>query len=365
MNILSKVLIVSLLFLLWLLFSHWIYSPCYQCKQIEQRVPLLFKWNQPVGITNAKFADLKNDLVTKCATGEALEITGYYFADETNNSEFANLGLARAQAVQSMLLPEIAENSIRLNAVEAVLPADKNKKPQQQLFEAIEFNCKKGIPLYSNWTVGTANQGAGFKTYYADILAQRNEGQQLEIVGLYYEDEKNNTNFANLGLARANAVKEIFLADVAEEQIILTSRKISETAAARTEDFLSAEVNWRAGARTLEKLEDRVVIRFPFNSVKKDFDPAVDAYLKELAEELKNSGDKVELTGHTDNVGGTAANEKLAMRRAKMIRDVLRKQGVKRSQIITRSEGENAPVASNETEEGRHENRRTEVKVIR
>ncbi|MFK7933393.1 MAG: OmpA family protein [Saprospiraceae bacterium] len=359
-----KVLLVSLLLLLWLLFSHWIYSPCYQCNQIENRAPLLFEWNKAAGITNAQFADLKTKLTSQCADGEVLEITGYYFTEEKNDSEFANLGLARAAALKTLLAPELAAEQIVLNGRAANMPADANKNPQKQLFEGAEFICKKSIPLYSNWTNGTALKGAGFAAYYADILAKRQAGEQLEIIGLYYAEEENNTDFENLGLARANAVKELFLADVPSDQIVLTSREIGETDEVRTNDFLSAAISWRKGSRTLERLDDRVVIRFPFNSVKKDFDPVVDEYLAQLAEQLKTSGQKVELTGHTDNVGGAEANEKLALRRAKMIRDVLRKKGVNRNQIITLSQGENAPVASNNTEEGRHENRRTEVKIL-
>lgn len=359
-----KVLIVAILTLLWFLFSHWMYAPCYHCNQMVDRGPLLFEWNNADGITNEKFAAYKQDLISKCAEGEVLEITGFYFPTEKNTSTFADLGLARANDIKELLAPEIAADQMVLQSEEATMPADANKNPQEAVFEAAEFNCKKGIPLYSNWTRGEALQGAGFEAYYADILANRNDNEQLEIVGLYYEDEENTTDFDNLGLARANRVKELFLQDVPEDQIFLTSRKITETDGVRENDFLSANVSWREGARVLEKLDDRVVIRFPFNSVKKDFDPAVDTYLVQLAEKLKKEGGKVELTGHTDNIGGASANETLGMRRAKMIRDVLRRKGVKRSQIITLSKGETDPVASNDTEDGRHENRRTEVRMI-
>lgn len=359
-----KVLIVAILTLLWFLFSHWMYSPCYHCNQIADRGPLLFEWNNADGITNEKFAAYKQELVGKCAEGEVLEITGFYFPEEKNSSAFADLGLARANDIKELLMPEIEAEQIVLSSELAVMPQDDDKNPQNAVFEAAEFNCKKRIPLYSNWKNGVALQGAGFASYYADIIANRNDDEQLEIVGLYYEGEENITEFANLGLARANQVKEMFLQDIPEEQIVLTSRKISETDGVRENDFLSANVSWRKGARTLEELDDRVVIRFPFNSVKKDFDPAVDTYLAKLAEKLKNEGGKVELTGHTDNIGGSAANEKLGLRRAKMIRDVLRRKGVKRKQIITLSKGETDPVASNDTEDGRHENRRTEVRVI-
>ena len=85
--------------------------------------------------------------------------------------------------------------------------------------------------------------------------------------------------------------------------------------------------------------------------------------MEKLATQLKESGQTVILTGHSDDKGEEESNYILAERRAKVIRDVLRKKGVARSQIITKSMGETQPTAPNDTDANRRLNRRVEVKL--
>jgi outer membrane protein OmpA-like peptidoglycan-associated protein len=69
----------------------------------------------------------------------------------------------------------------------------------------------------------------------------------------------------------------------------------------------------------------------------------------------------VEVGGHTDSVGSDAYNQKLSERRAKAVRDYLVREGIDASRITTRGYGKSRPVASNDTAEGRAQNRRAEV----
>jgi len=69
----------------------------------------------------------------------------------------------------------------------------------------------------------------------------------------------------------------------------------------------------------------------------------------------------VELYGYADNVGSQSYNKKLALKRAQIVKDYLIEQGVLASNIAIYSEGENSPVATNETSEGRRKNRRVEI----
>ena len=110
-------------------------------------------------------------------------------------------------------------------------------------------------------------------------------------------------------------------------------------------------------------IQDRVVIHFPYNSTRKEDNQAIDDYLSKLANQLNASGGSVTLTGHTDNVGDSKTNDAFAIRRAKNIRDILIQKGVKRSQITCNSFGERKPVATNDTPQGRYQNRRVEIKV--
>jgi len=74
---------------------------------------------------------------------------------------------------------------------------------------------------------------------------------------------------------------------------------------------------------------------------------------------------KIEIHGHTDNVGGARANRKLSTKRAKTIRDYLVFQGINPSRIVAyKGFGESKPIASNKTAAGRAKNRRTEFVIV-
>jgi len=68
---------------------------------------------------------------------------------------------------------------------------------------------------------------------------------------------------------------------------------------------------------------------------------------------------KVQIQGHTDNVGDPGANLDLSKRRAKRVADLLYELGISSTRLSHRGYGETKPVASNATEEGRAQNRRT------
>ena len=79
---------------------------------------------------------------------------------------------------------------------------------------------------------------------------------------------------------------------------------------------------------------------------------------------MKYPNSNIEVIGHTDNVGGAAYNQDLSQRRAVAVAEVLRNSGVPSGRIATYGRGEDAPVASNQTDYGRAQNRRVEI-IIR
>lgn len=78
----------------------------------------------------------------------------------------------------------------------------------------------------------------------------------------------------------------------------------------------------------------------------------------------ENPSLKVEIIGHTDNAGKDADNLTLSMNRAKSVTDYLVAGGIDKSRLTSRGYGASRPLATNDTEEGRALNRRTELKVI-
>ena len=79
---------------------------------------------------------------------------------------------------------------------------------------------------------------------------------------------------------------------------------------------------------------------------------------------LENPTIKVEISGHTDNVGGDDYNLNLSEQRAQSVVSHLQSLGIDASRMIAKGYGEILPLASNDTPEGRQENRRTEFKII-
>ncbi|WP_168708578.1 OmpA family protein [Hydrogenophaga sp. PAMC20947] len=70
---------------------------------------------------------------------------------------------------------------------------------------------------------------------------------------------------------------------------------------------------------------------------------------------------RLSVDGHTDNVGGTAANKQLSQGRANAIVEYLKRSGIEASRLKPQGFGAEAPIADNRTEEGRGKNRRVEL----
>ena len=100
-----------------------------------------------------------------------------------------------------------------------------------------------------------------------------------------------------------------------------------------------------------------------FDTGKADVKPESDAALQEVSKLLKGDPKlKVYVVGHTDNVGALAANMDLSKRRAAAVVQVLAtKYGIPAAQLASFGAGPYAPVASNDSEDGRTFNRRVEL----
>jgi len=89
------------------------------------------------------------------------------------------------------------------------------------------------------------------------------------------------------------------------------------------------------------------------------------AVLDELVAYLNRKDDeKIELGGHTDNVGTAASNMKLSQDRANTVRAYLLTKGIDPARVTAKGYGMSKPIASNATAAGKAQNRRTEVKIL-
>ena len=101
-----------------------------------------------------------------------------------------------------------------------------------------------------------------------------------------------------------------------------------------------------------------------FDSGKADLKPEGRAKLDQLASQRKEVNyDAISVTGHTDNIGAAAANQRLSERRAEAVKAHLASRGVDATKIRTSGRGLSAPVADNKTAQGRARNRRVDVEI--
>ncbi|MCR5028884.1 MAG: OmpA family protein [Fibrobacter sp.] len=84
---------------------------------------------------------------------------------------------------------------------------------------------------------------------------------------------------------------------------------------------------------------------------------------KTIAGLKKNAKAKVEIEGHTSSEGGEEYNQKLSEDRANSVRDYMIRKGISKDRVTAVGYGYSRPKASNDTEEGRKQNRRIEVRV--
>ena len=103
-------------------------------------------------------------------------------------------------------------------------------------------------------------------------------------------------------------------------------------------------------------------ILFDFNksTLKADAKRNLDKFAVEMADLPETD---ITILGHTDNVGTAEANQKVSDARAQTVSKYLQNKGIAASRIVAEGHSYNDPVASNDTEAGRAQNRRVEIYI--
>ncbi len=118
-----------------------------------------------------------------------------------------------------------------------------------------------------------------------------------------------------------------------------------------------AEPPAAAAARDCAKIVEGVAVRFDFGSATLSTEASV-ALDRAL---LCVGGGRYEVVGHADSVGDKALNQRLSEARADAVVAYLRSKGVDAARLAARGYGETKPIADNNTEEGRAQNRRVTI----
>lgn len=137
-------------------------------------------------------------------------------------------------------------------------------------------------------------------------------------------------------------------------------RKMDKQAKEISDTLPGAEVE-RVGEGIKVTLKENMV-NFGFDS--SNLTSSAKTNLDKLAQVLKNNPDtNINIYGYTDSKGSDAYNLSLSERRANAVKSYLVAKGISSSRIFAMGRGENDPVASNDTEAGRAENRRVEFAI--
>jgi outer membrane protein OmpA-like peptidoglycan-associated protein len=219
------------------------------------------------------------------------------------------------------------------------------------------------IPMF---TCGeSALPGLNYPSFRDSILKTGGQGDTMVITGVQYADEPE-----AVAIARAEAFRKILGNKMPNDRVRIATRKLETTCAeaavgggVRGVDLAWNKLKLSLQESAIIESENDVTLLFPFNSTEKDRDIKVETYLKSLIDKHKSTTARFNIVGHTDNVGSDEANEKLGLGRAQSIAKILTNGGIAADRITTASKGKSEPVASNDTDEGRQQNRRVVVSI--
>ncbi len=200
----------------------------------------------------------------------------------------------------------------------------------------------------------------------------------LQITGLYSPDETNTGALSNLGLARANNVKNVFTAAGVPASQISTNSLNSPSLTFPGDSLIGgiafsfSETTKADDQPTADKLtavekklrDHPFVLYFAPNQHAIDFTSEQRENMSDLIYYLDHKpGSGVEAVGHTDNVGRRSENITLSRERAEFVRDYLSKNGISAAQVSVDGKGQNHPIATNASAEGKAKNRRVVITV--
>lgn len=183
--------------------------------------------------------------------------------------------------------------------------------------------------------------------------------------------QKNTIQGAGIGAA-AGALAGLILGDDKKDVIIGTAagaiiggvvgNRLDRQEAALRESLTSKDTTIRnTGSELIVTLPEGITFDTDSTYVRESFRPEI----AKIAENLKEYSDTtVDVIGHTDSSGGEEYNQALSADRAYSVTNVLTEQGVDNGRIVSYGRGETSPVASNDYESGKAQNRRVEI-VIR
>ncbi|SOD90102.1 OmpA family protein [Spirosoma fluviale] len=195
----------------------------------------------------------------------------------------------------------------------------------------------------------------------------------LTVVGYHTPAENKLTLMPNLGLMRADEVRQYLLnAGVSEDQVQIQGQAsdllsfIKDSTSALSFSFQSIVINadWLARHQKYTDLFHPLQLYFPTGSTEYIVTPDNEQFVREAITYLyDHQTERLTITGHTDSTGTEAFNLKLSRLRAMVVRDKLIQQGASKRWLQVVAMGDKVPIAPNNLTEGREANRRVTLLV--
>jgi len=227
----------------------------------------------------------------------------------------------------------------------------------------LSASLKPGSALFE-WSSTEISSPSAFKSWLDSTVQSLGARDQVEIKGQFHADEDQPAEGADLGLLRANNVRELLGSAFPDDRIRIVSEPVPANLADVGKAIVGVVVRPLINNETIIELPDRIIINFPHASDDILENPQLNEYLDQLVQRLSQTSEKVHLVGHTDNTASVRRNNYLGMLRTDAVKNLLVSKGVSADRITTESMGESTPIATNNTAEGRKKNRRVELTII-
>ncbi|WP_271855267.1 OmpA family protein [Patiriisocius marinus] len=205
-----------------------------------------------------------------------------------------------------------------------------------------------------------------------------NVDKTIDIKGHYTSTETNNSAYPNLGLARANAVKNYMVSNGINSRQINTMSNLNDTlipdgtiykgpvtySFTTVTDDLAQKAADNLAAIKVRLNASPLTLYFNTGEASIDLTTEQRQIIADLSKYLdKVPSSKLSIVGHTDNTGSRATNIQLGQGRADFAKKYFINNGISEAKIETSSRGPDTPVTTNDTEIGRSKNRRTVVSL--
>ena len=246
-----------------------------------------------------------------------------------------------------------------LSACSAAPPRNESLETARAMVPQVEQSPRAGVAAMdisnARKSLDAANRLAEDKGKQADIEYEANNA----VTSAQIANEKILTAQANEQIANGTAQRQAVLLQARERESERSADQAS--ASAQRVDSLEAQL----ADLKVQKTERGLVLTLGdvlFDTGQATLKSGAYGTLDRLATALRDkSGRKVLIEGHTDNVGSDESNQGLSERRAQSVQSALMQRDVARSQITAMGKGENFPIASNDSADGRQSNRRVEL----